>query len=165
MKNDDYLKKFRIGYDQNVLIELFDKLPRVKQDSIKLSGVEIYEKISLDVTLQEIPIIKSLFNLFEFSPANRHNVDLISLTRSLGAYVNTRNNGVIILPVSGTIKIEFYNSEEKIYSGELDGPIACNGKVLHSIIPVTVSPLLLVFKIPLDVEWHDVFRYLDKYSV
>lgn len=176
-------KLLDIKYDNNRFLELFRT---AKKSLAKKNFIEAVDgDFFTDSETQRI------LSLFPFIPAFPASVGFTQLRKDLRPYINDGNNGLIIFPIIGKLDFRFYNYQAPVVNGrpvlspiqgatpeELltdieqnhlsetviveSGGIVINGQVPHSYhIYNNQLPLLLMLKIPLDVEWSTVIESLN----
>jgi hypothetical protein len=155
-------------YDRDSLIELFNTSDKYEIKSLNRVTASIIEH----------PAVDRLFKLFDFIDYNTHNVELGEVRTYVPPYISPGNNGLIIFPLQGILKLNFYSypatrktlspfrwktvneleSIEKtlICSVNVDQPLVFNGLIPHSYGPVDKSALLLFLKIPLTISWDNI---------
>ncbi len=155
-------------YDKESLSNLFSSASKARIKSMYQVTDEIYNH----------PSIVALFEQCPFISHNHFNVELGIIDRYVPPYISPGNNGLVLFPISGTLKLNFYSypgtretlgpfipkttkllneiESTLIETVLIDKPVAFNGLIPHSYGPVGVQVLVAVLKIPLDVDWNNV---------
>lgn len=155
-------------YDKSSLSELFSTSNKARIKSMYQVNDEIYNH----------PSIVALFEQCPFISHNRFNVELGIIDRYVPPYISPGNNGLVLFPISGTLKLNFYSypgtretlgpfipkttkllneiESTLIEAVLIDRPTVFNGLVTHSYGPVGDPALLAVLKIPLDMDWNNI---------
>lgn len=160
---------FDFVFDRPHLLEIFNC-------SEKDVSSTSFTKSKID--LLKIEEINNLFDHFSFIPRDIRSVDLVKIEKSVGPYINPYNNGLILFPLTGSLKINFYqyvpyyNNErptlnpnvkkskkllQKIEDSfveeiKIDKPVAFNGLIPHTYAPIGEF-ISLILKIPLNYDW------------
>lgn len=166
--NNKYFLHFNYDWDVSFLLDVYEKQ--------KAEGMTVLEKSKFRVAdLSQVD--KTKWPLFELMEMQRitNNCMLGEITERIGLHCNPKNNGLVILPLRGTIDFNFYSwnppledgltsfmpydtneSVEKTLTYAVRGvstPFAFNGRLIHDYWPTSNSAIFFALKIPLACEW------------
>jgi hypothetical protein len=71
-------------------------------------------------------------------------------------HAKPNNNGLIIFPITGSISVEFEDSEKFV----IDTPIAINGSLPQKLYPIRAPAIFFAIKIPLNITFEDAINLL-----
>jgi hypothetical protein len=163
---------FNFDLDKNFFLDLF-------YTNSKDMSSKVFTKSK--VNLLNVKEINEIFEYFKFIPYDLRSIDLVKIENSVGPYINPKNNGLILLPLSGTLDIIFYDyvptyknnrpildpntkkSEELLKKIEdsyieaikVSSPVAFNGLIPHKYTP-NREFISIILKIPFNYKWDDV---------
>lgn len=155
-------------YDRESLIELFSVANKSRIKSLYQVTDDLIGKDCVDSVFEQFPNIAHA----------RHNVELGRLSTYVKPYISPGNNGLVIIPLEGSLTMNFYSypgTRETLHPSRrmrlselndikstlletviVDRPIIFNGLVPHDYQPTDDSILMLILKIPLDTDWRIV---------
>lgn len=143
---ETYFKKFQYFYQKEKLEALLKKVIEEKKVIIKLPWV--YAEADIVLKNQDIlpmsHILKKNLTDKDFG--------LALMIGSTDFHINPKNNGLIIFPVSGTLKFNFKDKVEIT----IDTPTIVNGKITHKYFPVNGGAMFYAIKIPSDITWNEI---------
>ncbi len=155
-------------YDRESLIELFSVANKSRIKSLYQVTDDLMGKDCVDSVFAQFPNIAHA----------HHNVELGRLSTYVKPYISPGNNGLVIIPLEGSLTMNFYSysgTRETLHPSRrmrlselndikstlletviVDRPIIFNGLVPHDYQPTDDSILMLILKIPLDTDWRIV---------
>lgn len=160
---------FNFDFDKDFFLDLYHK-------NEKDSSCGAFTKSK--VNLMNTDGINLFFDSFKFIPFDKRSIELTKIKKIVGPYINPNNNGLILFPLSGSLKIEFYQyvpyydnerptlnpnvkkskkllqkiKDSFIDEIEIDKPVAFNGLIPHTYTPDNEF-ISLILKIPLTYKW------------
>jgi hypothetical protein len=180
--------KFVHEYSKQDLLDLFNNSEKKPPD---ISGKELpnYASTTLAVLGEDsfnLEKLSPFFETFSFIPKNDDSLALSKFLNNTSPFINLRNNGFLIFPVSGSLTLNNYNyipetesngrpfidilnmSESEIEDIEatktesviIDSPIAIDGLTTYSLHVTEPNTVTLVLKIPLSTSWESVLEFL-----
>jgi hypothetical protein len=155
-------------YDRESLIELFSVSNKARIKSLYQVTDDLIGKDCIDSVFAQFPNIAH----------NRYNVELGRLSTYVKPYISPGNNGLVIIPLEGSLTMNFYSypgtretlhPSRKMSVSELndiksillesvivDRPFIFNGLVPHDYQPTGAPVLTLILKIPLNINWESI---------
>jgi hypothetical protein len=163
---------FNLKFNKDLFLNIFDL-------SEKDSSSDAYTKSKFD--LLDLDEIKEIFKYFDFIPYDRRSIELTRIEKQVRPYVNPNNNGLILLPLTGSLEIEFFSHVpeykdnrpilnpltkksdellETIYKSriekiEINSPVAFNGLIPHCYSPIG-NFTSIILKIPYGYDWNKI---------
>jgi len=152
-------------YDRVALIELFSRSNKARIKSLYQVTDDLIGHQCVDEIFRQFPLIAH----------NRYNVELGEFFSYTKPYISPKNNGLLIIPLRGSVVINFFNyasAREDLHPAKvisqdeleaikstlieqvvIDRPFLFNGLVVHDYKPADTRTLALILKIPLSVSW------------
>lgn len=173
---------FNYDYSKQELLDLFNSSEKQPSDnSTRIMAV-------LGEQSYDLEAISPFFNKFSFIHKDDQSLALCQWMDKTKPHINARNNGVLIFPVSGSLKlntysyvtpnidetgrptIDFLNMTEseieiieatKIESVVVNSPIVINGLNTYSLEPNEPNTVTFVLKINTANNWESVLEFLQ----
>lgn len=172
MKN---YKKFYYEYKKSYLLDYYDQ--KFQKKYFRSNDMFVH----IDHTFL-IGDYTPLFEIIDNKP-DHSNFGLSKIYKETGLHCTPRNNGLLILPVEGTLTFDFYSYisnegrpklmptdidenkkqqiintfEEKII---IDQPTAINGLTVHNYYPTNTEAIFYAVKIPATKSFNEVISKL-----
>lgn len=165
-----YIYTFDFKWETDRLLSFYKEQKALGMTQIEKGKFEVVDVVTLQQHLPTLP----LFDVMQL-PQIRNNCMLGEITERIGLHCNPGNNGLVILPLEGSIDLNFYSMEPPIKNGltsflpgdttyevektlnyivrGIDTPFAFNGRWIHDYWPAGHSAIFYALKIPLGYEW------------
>ena len=165
-----YIYTFDFKWDTNQLLSFYKEQKALGLTRIEKGKFEVADVVALHQQSTVLP----LFGVMQM-PHITNNCMLGEITERIGLHCNPGNNGLVILPLEGSIDLNFYSMEPPIRNGltsflpgdttdevektlnyavrGIDTPFAFNGRWIHDYWPSNGSAIFYALKIPLTCGW------------
>lgn len=174
-------KIINLSYDKTKLIELFEH----GETSVVKTLIQYTNKKQVF----EQKEIQRLLDIFSFIPKHPDSIDLGEIYKTINPYISPGNNGLIVLPLRGLARFDFYTYPGEIINGRpnytrgliqtrndikdvldtkfdsviVSKPIVFNGLITHSYEPLDNNALVVFLKIPLHITWDSLLELIEEY--
>jgi hypothetical protein len=154
----EYYKKFEYFYQKEKLEDLLKKLIEEKKIITQLPW--IYGDPAIVLENRDILPMNHIFG----ENLSINDFGLAALMDSTEFHVNSKNNGLIVFPLSGKLEFNFrpsiQDTSQKIKT-VIDSPTLVNGKIDHRYFPTTGVSMFYAIKIPPNISWDEICSIID----